>query len=110
VHKGIHLLDVSAEDGNGKAMMGDVLQAPAGSTVKISAHVIARTGNQLRFLLDGQPVAPLRLDIVQADQTITLTLPADGKKHWLRPDVVTPEGRLVLLGNPLYLNYTEEQR
>jgi hypothetical protein len=104
------LLDVSAEDRDGKAIMGDALKAPAGSTVRIAAHVVACAGNQLRFLLDGQPVSSLHSEITQADQTVSLTLPADGKKHWLRPDVVTAEGKLVLLGNPIYLNYAEEQK
>lgn len=104
------LLDVSAEDGGQKAMIGDALAAPAGLTIKISAHVADCAGNQLRFLLDGQPVPSLKASITQSDQTIALTLPADGKKHWLRPDVVTPDGKLLLLGNPIYLNYTEEQK
>jgi len=103
-------LAISAEDGNQKAIIGDTLAAQAGSTIKISAHIIACAGNQLRFLLDGQPVVALNSSITQPDQTIALTLPADGKKHWLRPDIVTPEGKLILLGNPIYLNYTEEKQ
>jgi hypothetical protein len=103
-------LEISAEDDGQKAMMGDALSATAGSTMQISAHIIACDGNQLRFLLDGQPVTALAANITQPDQTIALTLPADGKKHWLRPDVITPEGKLMLLGNPIYLNYTEEKK
>jgi hypothetical protein len=91
-------------------MIGDTLAAPAGSTIKISAHIVACADNQLRFLLDGQPIDTLNSNITQPDQTIALTLPADGKKHWLRPDVIAPEGKLILLGNPIYLNYTEEQK
>jgi hypothetical protein len=103
-------MEVSAEDNSQKAIMGDALHAPAGSTIQISAHIVACGGNQLRFLLDGQPVTALAANIAQPDQTVAFTLPADGKKHWLRPDVVTPEGKLILLGNPIYLNYTEEQK
>jgi hypothetical protein len=103
-------MEVSAEDNSQKAIMGDALQAPTGSTIQISVHIVACGGNQLRFLLDGQPVAALAANIAQPDQTVALTLPADGKKHWLRPDIVTPEGKLILLGNPIYLNYTEEQK
>ncbi|QNI30980.1 CehA/McbA family metallohydrolase [Alloacidobacterium dinghuense] len=102
--------EIAAEDGNQKGIMGDALPAPAGSTVQISAHVVACSGNKLRFLLDGQPVASLDSNISQADQGISLTLPSDGKKHWLRPDVVSPEGKLILLGNPIYLNYTEDKK
>lgn len=102
------LLDATADDDSHKAMMGDILVAPADSTIKIFAHVIDCAGNQLRFLLDGQPVPSLKANIAQPDQSFTLTLPADGRKHWLRPDVITTDGKLLLLGNPIYLNYTEE--
>jgi len=100
--------DISAEDGSQKAMMGDTLEAPAGSTLRISAHITACVGNQLRFVLDGQPVGSLNSTITQSDSTLALTLPEDGKQHWLRPDIVTPEGKLILLGNPIYLNYQEK--
>lgn len=102
-------LEASAEDGNQRATVGDALRAPAGSTIRISAHILSCQGNQLRFLLDGRPIASLNASITQPDQTIALTLPADGKRHWLRPDIITPEGKLILLGNPIYLNYTEDQ-
>ncbi len=103
------LLDVSAEDNGEKAVMGDTLAAPANSTIKIFAHIVACEGLRLRFLLDGKPVDSLAADLTQPDQTIPLTLTADGKKHWLRPDVVTPEGKLILLGNPIYLNDSESK-
>lgn len=103
------ILDVSAMDNQQMAKMGDALAAPANSTIAISAHLVACQGLLLRFLLDGQPVHALQTNIQQTEQVLALTLKADGKKHWLRPDVVTPEGRLVLLGNPIYLNYTESR-
>lgn len=103
-------IEVSAEVGGRKAMMGDSLQATAGSTINITAHVVACAGQRLRFLLDGQTVAALGSSITQADQTISLTLAADGQKHWLRPDITAPDGKLIILGNPIYLNYTEEQK
>jgi len=106
---GKRLLDVSVTEGNEKAMMGDVVAAPVGTTIQISAHVMACAGQQLRFLLDGQPVATLQTVLTQDDQTISLQLPSDGKKHWLRPDVVSPEGKLILLGNPFYLNHTKDR-
>jgi hypothetical protein len=103
------LLDVSAEDNGRKAMMGDALTAPENSIIKITAHIVACDGLRLRFLLDGKPVDSLTADLSQSSQTLTLSLTADGKKHWLRPDVVTPEGKLILLGNPVYLNDSESK-
>lgn len=104
------LLDVSAEDKGQKASMGDTLAASENSTVQVSTHVVACAGDQLRFLLDGQPVATLTSTIAQDDQTISGTLPADGQQHWLRTDVLTPEGKLILLGNPIYLNHQEDKK
>lgn len=103
------LLDVSAEDQGRRAMMGDALSTSAGSTIHLSAHVEACAGYTLRFLLDGQPLPSLTSSITQADQAVTLALPGDGKKHWLRADVITPDGKLVLLGNPIYLNFAVDK-
>ncbi len=103
------LLDISAEDGSAKAMMGDTLAAPENSKIEIMAHVTACEGLRLRFLLDGKPVDSLTASLAKHEQAVTLVFPADGKKHWLRPDVITPEGKLILLGNPIYLNYSENK-
>ncbi|MBO0912009.1 MAG: CehA/McbA family metallohydrolase [Acidobacteria bacterium] len=101
------LLEISAEDRATKAAMGDALLAPRASTILLSAHILNCAGNRLRFLLDGQSVPSLLSNITRADQTISLSFPADGREHWLRPDVISPEGRLVLLGNPVYLNHQD---
>lgn len=106
---GNRVLDVSATDRTAKAMMGDALAAPANTTIQLSAHVTACAGQQLRFVLDGQADTALQATITQDDQTIPLKLPSDGKRHWLRPDVVSPEGKLILLGNPIYLNHTKDR-
>lgn len=33
----------------------------------------------------------------------TFDLIADGKSHWLRADVRSADGKILLLGNPIYL-------
>jgi hypothetical protein len=30
---------------------------------------------------------------------------SDGQPHWVRVDVRSPEGKLLVLGNPVYVNY-----
>ena len=30
---------------------------------------------------------------------------SDGERHWLRAEVRTPDGTLVLLSNPIFLNW-----
>jgi hypothetical protein len=48
---------------------------------------------------------PLRLEkIGNDDQNFNFTWPSDGQYHRFRADVITPDGKLQLLGNPIYLN------
>jgi hypothetical protein len=35
---------------------------------------------------------------------MTFEVAGDGQAHWLRADVRGPDGKLWLLGNPIYLN------
>lgn len=86
--------------------MGDLLTAPSGTTVALTIHTAATEASQIQFLLDGRHVEALPSQtITTADQTLQATWPSDGKHHWLETDVVTPEGKLQLLGNPIYLNW-----
>ena len=101
-------MEVTAVDGSNKAMLGDALLAPARSEIEIEAHVMNCPHMELRFLLDGKPVDDLKTTVRERDQTFSFSLPSDGKQHWLRPDVVNSDGKLVLLGNPIYLNYQEK--
>jgi hypothetical protein len=41
---------------------------------------------------------------VDDDQHFSFTWLSDGRYHWFRADVISPEGKLQLLGNPIYLN------
>ena len=100
------LLDFSAEVKTGKATMGGALQAGSGDSVSLSAHVTGCAGSQVRFLVDGQSDASIpSLAITSADQTLTSQWHSDGKRHWLRADVISKTGKLELLGNPVYVNF-----
>lgn len=100
------LLEVTATAASQTAHMGDLLTAPSGTTVDLTIHTAAVEGSQVEFLLDGKPTEALPHQAIDtADKTIHATWPSDGKHHWLETDVVTPEGKLQLLGNPIYLNW-----
>lgn len=100
------LLDFSAESKTGKATMGAALQAGSGDSVSLSVHVVGCAGSQLRFLVDGLADASMpTVAITSADQTLTSQWHSDGKRHWLRADVVSQSGKLELLGNPVYVNF-----
>lgn len=105
------LLDFHAQTDTAQATMGGVLRANSGEMVGISTHVVACSGSQIRVLIDGRQDTSIPLSsVTSADQTLTATWRSDGKRHWLRADVVSQSGKLELLGNPVYVNFVEEGR
>jgi len=105
------LLDFSAQTGTTKAAMGGELHANSGEVVSLSTHAVGCSGSQLRVLIDSRqdkniPTVP----ITSADQTLAARWQSDGKRHWLRADVVSESGKLELLGNPIYVNFGGERR
>ena len=42
-----------------------------------------------------------------ADKTIPLLWTSDGHRHWLRVEVVGPDGKLWLIGNTIFINWLE---
>ncbi|MGO4381727.1 CehA/McbA family metallohydrolase [Pseudoduganella sp. RAF53_2] len=103
--EGKGLLEVHARHAGSEAMMGDTLNVPAGSTVKFHVHAAAVQGAKLRVTDNGKPIQPLPDAAINSDDAqMDFSYASDGKPHWVRTDVVTAEGKLILLGNPVYLN------
>ncbi len=99
------LLEVEARAGAARAEMGDALAAAAGAAVEIEVHVAgAPPGARLSLAGDGAGlVRSFEVSLGAAEARRSLSLTADGKAHWLRIDVRSGDGKLLLLGNPLYL-------
>ena len=100
------LLEFSASSAGNSRGAGDVLMAPPEAYVKVAVHVVGCQGSSVAFLLDGRgdpalPAAPLDKN----DSTVSLSWSSDGKKHWLRTEVRSADGKLQLLSNPIYFNY-----
>jgi hypothetical protein len=84
--------------------MGEVLRAPAGSPIRLQAHVVGAAGGRISLagpLASGVEGGPP----LGADEARTITVVSDGRRGWIRVDVRGPDGRLWLLGNPIYLNH-----
>lgn len=98
------LLELTAQAGAASAMMGDTLRVPAGATADFRVHVVHANGAEVQVLLDGAPVALLKDSRVGAeDRSLEFAWTGDGKPHWIRIDVRGADGKLILLGNPIYL-------
>lgn len=99
------LLEMSAQNGDQRAAMGDTMRAAAGARVHVDIHVAHAAGAKLRVLLDGKPYVPsVDATLGSADQHVGFDWNSDGKRHWLRAEVHSSFGLPLLIGNPLYLN------
>lgn len=98
------ILEVRASANGATAQMGDVLPAPAGTKVRVEVRVAGVAGGSISLAGDGAKLATLAdPKLTAADQTVVFELTADGARRWLRVDVRSLQGKLVLLGNPIYL-------
>jgi hypothetical protein len=104
------LLEVTAKAGDKVVHAGDLLSAAQGMAVNIELHVTGAAGGRVRWIEDGQEAALAAgthgaADIPPGDQTSLLSWVSDGKRHWFRAEVAGPDGKLWLLGNPVYVNW-----
>ena len=98
------LLEVRARSGADAARMGDLLAAPAGRRITVEVRAVGAAGGRARLAGPAASlVAPADLAIGSDDQALSFDLTADGAARWLRVDVLDGDGRLILLGNPIYL-------
>lgn len=100
------MLDMNGDVGGHTAPMGGELTVSSGTSVAISAHIAGCAGGTVHFFVDGQESADLvSQPVAGADQTVHTTWRSDGAHHWLRAEVHDMEDHLVLLGNPIYINW-----
>ena len=98
------VLEVSATSGDRTAEMGDALAAPPGAAIRVSVHVTHAAGASLSLAGDGPEPRLPDATLAGDDETRGFEVSGDGRRHWLRVDVRGPDGKLWLLGNPIYLN------
>ena len=85
---------------------GDTLDATTSERVDFSLRVVATIGGKIRWREDGEEVAPAASsEVSSADQTFPWTWVSDGHRHWFRAEVVGADGKMWLLGNPIYVNW-----
>ena len=96
-------LEVTASSAGHTAEMGDALAAPAGVSIRFTVHVTQAAGGSLSISGNG-PKPKLAGKSFSDDETLSFEVASDGQAHWLRVDVRGPDGKLWLLGNPIYLN------
>ena len=100
------LLEVTVHADARIAHAGDTLSTATGDQLYFSAHVTAAAGGTMHWVEDGKDVAlPPGVATFTADSTQTLHWTSDGRRHWFRAQVTGPDGKLWLIGNPIYVNW-----
>jgi hypothetical protein len=98
------LLELSAR--GGRVAMGDAMTVRAHERVVFTVHAAGAAGLTVALVEDGKPLAALADPILAGDDVRkTFALTFDGKRHWLRADLRDPKGRLLTVGNPVYVNF-----
>ena len=99
-------LELRARAGRSEVAMGGELAARAGDEVKLSARVRNLAGGRIEVIVDGAIAALIAQPAISgAEQGFDFQWRGDGARHWLRVDVRDEQGRLALVGNPVYINW-----
>lgn len=102
------LLEMHAQTASSSADMGGTLGAAAGTSIQLVVHVAVCRGATVHLIVDGSEPVPAR-PVGSDDQTLQFQWPSDGARHWLFIEVEDTNGRVILLGNPVFVNWRSDQ-
>jgi hypothetical protein len=86
-------------------MMGDTITVPQGKQIHLTVKANGLQGLRPELVIDGQTTTLGKPPANQADTIRTYDFASDGKRHWIRVNIRSERGVLLILGNPIYLNF-----
>lgn len=95
------MLEFTATRGVDTVPMGGQLSLAANQSATFRLRVARVPGGSIEVIRDG--VVVRRSRVAGDEQSLSFEEIGDGKRHWVRIDVRDPDGKLVLIGNPIYL-------
>jgi hypothetical protein len=100
-------IEFTAKTATSAASMGDEIQSPAGEQIHFALKMTALSGDHPEVILDGRPTTLLETSAAkQSEESRSFDYQSDGKRHWLRVNIRSESGALLILGNPIYLNFS----
>jgi hypothetical protein len=97
-------LTMTGQTDDAKVQMGDSLEAAQQTSVDFEVHETGADQGKISLVEDGHV-----LEIPAASNEATGTLHtrwvSDGRRHWFRPQINGPDGKLWMIGNPIYINW-----
>lgn len=97
------LLDLSATARGEHAAMGQTLHVADGGSVRFALRLKGVTTGSVQLVVDGRSPPAYRAVIAGGTARALANWRSDGKRHWIRADVRDDRGRLLLIGNPIYI-------
>ena len=97
-------IEFTALAGNQRAMMGDIVKVSSGEKVHFILTLKNLTGAKVEVVRDGAAEV-LGSEIKDSVEVREFDQISDGQRHWVRVNVRGENGRLLILGNPVYLNF-----
>ena len=99
-------LDLWLRDAGGQRTgMGQQLDLPAGQWATAHAELDYPRPLRIEFVIDGRRHPATVETGEDGSQRASLRWRSDGKRHWLRVDARDGDGSLLMLGNPVYVNW-----
>jgi hypothetical protein len=100
------IVEFEAKTNSSTASMGDSIDAPAGQQVHLTVRMIALQGANPEIIQDGQSTDLIdKSACSKPDETKGFDYVSDGKRHWFRVNARSADGSLLIVGNPIYLNF-----
>jgi hypothetical protein len=99
-------LEFSANARGTTASMGESLASPIGQQVRFTVRMLGLENAHPEVIRDGD-LTPLvdASPISTTEETRSFDYASDGKRHWLRMNIRSADGTLLVVGNPIYLNF-----
>ena len=99
-------LEFSANAGTTTASMGDSLASPTGQQVRFTIRMLGLENAHLEIIRDGGLTTLVDASPIKTTEEMrSFDYVSDGKRHWLRVNIRSAEGSLLILGNSIYLNF-----
>jgi len=99
---------LSATCSSQNAIVGDNLHAAAGAEIRFAVQVVGGQGSTIEIVHNGEVERLLPDPQVHAqDETKRFDLIGDGGRHWYLVNLRGPDGSLLVLTNPIYINFPE---
>ena len=104
------VLEFRARAGPRTVQMGDSFTARRGTIVNFTLEVIGVENGRVE-LVGGNATLPKISDprISAQRSPVQFKFRSSGNPQWIRANIRDPAGKLILIGNPIYLNYPQQK-